>query len=48
MFHDKGYVGSLLKGLFGYNGDPSAIELVAWLLTASGLGFMWKKVSTDK
>ena len=47
MFHDKGYVGSLFKGLFGYNGDPSLIELFAWLLTVSGLGLMWKKVSTN-
>jgi high-affinity iron transporter len=47
MLHDKGYVGSLFKGLFGYNGDPSLIELFAWLLTVSGLGLMWKKVSTN-
>ena len=47
MFHDKGYVGSLFKGLFGYNGDPSLIELFAWLITVSGLGLMWKKVSTN-
>ena len=47
MLHDKGYVGSLFKGLLGYNGDPSLIELLAWLLTVSGLGLMWKKVSTN-
>ena len=29
LFHDKGYIGGLLKGLFGYNGDPSLIELVS-------------------
>jgi len=47
MLHDKGYVGSLFKGLLGYNGDPSLIEILAWLLTVSGLGLMWKKVSTN-
>jgi len=47
MLHDKGYVGSLFKGLFGYNGDPSLIELFAWLITVSGLSLMWKKVSTN-
>ena len=47
LMHDKGYVGSLLKGLFGYNGDPSGIEILAWLITVSGLGFMWRNVSTN-
>ena len=47
MLHDEGCVGSLFKGLFGYNGDPSLIELFAWLITVSGLGLMWKKVSTN-
>ena len=45
LMHDKGYVGSLLKGLFGYNGDPSLIELLAWLFSLSGLTYLWKKVS---
>jgi len=46
LMHDKGYVGSLLKGLFGYNGDPSLIEVFAWIITVCGLGFLWKDVST--
>ena len=45
MFHDKGYAGSIMKGLFGYNGDPSMIELLAWFSAVAGLGFMWKKAS---
>ena len=45
LFHDKGYIGGLFKGLFGYNGDPSAVELIAWLVTVSGLGYMWKTIS---
>ena len=45
LMHDKGYVGSLLKGLFGYNGDPSLIELLAWFLSLSGLTYVWKKLS---
>tara|TARA_B000000557_G_scaffold79543_2_gene63849 strand:+ start:501 stop:1319 length:819 start_codon:yes stop_codon:yes gene_type:complete len=45
MLHDKGIIGALFKGLFGYNGNPSAIELVVWLASLFGLGFMWKKVS---
>ena len=45
LMHDKGYVGSLLKGLFVYNGDPSLIELLSWFLCVCGLGFLWKKAS---
>lgn len=47
LFHDKGHIGSLFKGLFGYNGDPSLIELLSWFITASGLGFMWRKASLE-
>ena len=43
LFHDKGHIGSLFKGLFGYNGDPSLIELASWLLTISVLTTIWKK-----
>jgi high-affinity iron transporter len=43
LFHDKGHIGSLFKGLFGYNGDPSMIELISWFLTVTGLMVMWNK-----
>ena len=29
-FHEDGAVGGILKGLFGWNGDPSALELIGW------------------
>lgn len=38
LLSDAGTVGSLLKGLFGYNGNPSGLEVLAYiifLLTAS-------------
>ena len=47
LFHDKGYIGGLLKGLFGYNGDPSLIELVSWIAVAGGLGYAWKKFAIN-
>lgn len=31
LLHEKGYVGSILKGLFGYNGDPSLLEVLSYL-----------------
>ncbi len=29
--HEKGTVGSILKGLFGYNGDPSLLEVISYI-----------------
>ena len=42
ILHDKGAIGGLLKGFFGYNGDPSLIELVTWLLSVIGLNYLYK------
>ena len=41
-FHDKGIIGSLLKGLFGYNGDPSMIELLVWICSLLGFFCLYK------
>ena len=32
ILHERGYIGSILKGLFGYNGNPSLLEVVGYLL----------------
>ena len=45
--HDKGAVGGLIKGLFGYNGDPSWVELLVWFCAIFGMNFMWKRVSLN-
>jgi len=47
LFHDKGYIGGLFKGLFGYNGDPSLIELGSWIMTITILGFLWAKADNS-
>jgi high-affinity iron transporter len=31
LLHERGEIGSLLKALFGYNGNPSALEMVAYI-----------------
>ena len=48
LFHDKGYVGSLIKGLFGYNGDPSVYEFFIWLSSVIVLLFIWNKTRIKK
>ena len=48
ILHDKGAIGGLIKGFFGYNGDPSLIEFVAWILSIIGLNFLYQKVGKRK
>ncbi|MCF6177485.1 MAG: FTR1 family protein [Victivallaceae bacterium] len=33
VLHEKGTVGSIIKGLFGYNGNPNLLELIAYIVT---------------
>jgi len=47
ILHDKGAIGGLFKGLFGYNGDPSWIELAVWICSVLGMNLMWKRVSSN-
>lgn len=53
LFHENGAIGGLAKTLFGYNGNPSALEVVAYLayITVGGLYF-WRRrktmMSTDQ
>jgi high-affinity iron transporter len=44
LFHENGAIGGLAKTLFGYNGNPSALEVVAYLtyIAVAGLYF-WRR-----
>ena len=44
IFHDNGVIGGLAKALLGYNGNPSALEVVAYI-TYLGIAFayLWMK-----
>ena len=48
VLHDKGAVGGLLKGFFGYNGDPSLIEFITWLISMIGLNYLYQKIGRRK
>jgi high-affinity iron transporter len=41
LLHEKGYVGSVMKGLFGYNGNPNLIEVVSWVTYLIAMAFGW-------
>ena len=43
--HDKGSIGGLMKGLFGYNGDPSLIELLSWIASVVFLFYLWRNTN---
>lgn len=42
-FHENGYVGGIFKSLFGYNGDPSLVEVTSYFLYIISAYFFWKK-----
>lgn len=46
--HEKGTIGSFLKGLFGYNGNPSVLEVVVYFLYLVGVAVMWKRIEIRK
>ena len=43
MLHDKGTIGSFLKGFFGYNSNPNWIELFIWVFTLVFGINIWRK-----
>jgi high-affinity iron transporter len=41
VLHENGLVGSIAKGLFGYNGNPSLIEVFAYLVYLMAVLSLW-------
>lgn len=48
LFHEKGYIGSIAKGLFGYDGNPTLIQLIGYTVYIFWAAFVWKKISRDR
>jgi high-affinity iron transporter len=44
LINENGAFGGLLKGVFGYNGNPSLIETLSYLAYLAGVGVLWKKM----
>ncbi len=42
--HENGYIGSILKGLFGYNGNPSLIEVLSYAAYLILVAVLWSNV----
>lgn len=45
IFNEKGAVGQFAKGVFGYNGNPSLIEVLSYLLYLVGAFWFFSKKS---
>ena len=46
LLHEQGYVGSILKGLFGYNGNPSLLEVLSYLAYLVLVAVLWKRMES--
>ncbi len=43
LMHEKGYIGSIAKGLLGYNGDPSLLEVGSYIVYLILVTLLWKR-----
>lgn len=48
ILSEKGIVGSFLKGLFGYNGNPSLLEVIAWVSYFGVIFYLYKRIESSK
>ena len=47
MLHENGIIGSLLKGLFGYNGNPSMLEVIVYFFYIIGIYWIYRKIDRN-
>lgn len=43
LMHEKGYVGSIAQGLLGYNGNPSLLEVLSYVVYLIVVAILWKR-----
>jgi high-affinity iron transporter len=46
LFHERGYLGSIGKDLFGYNGNPSLLEVISYFLYLAAVVFLWRAINS--
>lgn len=44
LLHEKGAVGGVFKSLFGYNGNPSFLEIMSYVLYLLGISLVWRRM----
>lgn len=45
VLHEKGLIGGLFKSLFGYNGNPSLIEVIGYFAYLLSVTVIWMRIS---
>ena len=45
LMHEKGVIGSILKSLFGYNGNPNLLEVLGYVAYLIAVYFIWNSAS---
>lgn len=48
VINEKGTVGEILKGLFGYNGNPSLLEVMSYVIYLIVIALVWRVVGRKK
>ena len=48
ILNENGYFGAILKGLFGYNGNPSLIEVMGYFIYLVFALVLWKKMENKQ
>ncbi len=48
LLHEKGIVGSIAAGLFGYNGNPSLLELAGYIFYLGAVILLWLRISRKR
>lgn len=48
LLHENGYIGSILKGLFGYNGNPTLLEVTVYTTYIIGVLLVWRKKTRSR
>ncbi|MBI2652123.1 FTR1 family protein [Candidatus Woesearchaeota archaeon] len=48
ILNEKGLVGSFLKGLFGYNGNPSLLEVIAYASYLGLIFYFYKRIESSR
>lgn len=48
LLNEKSTIGGLLKGLFGYNGNPSLLEVINYIAYLLGISFVWNRIEKKR
>lgn len=48
VLSEKGVFGSFLKGLFGYNGNPSLLEVIAWASYLGIILILYRRIESSR